>query len=247
MLGEDAYVYDVDHYLITSVDLPVVAEIIQASPEEPYLGLVLELDLRVVAQLMVDGNLPTPRARQVWRGMAVSALSLPLLSAFQRLIDLLDEPENIPILAPLIQREIFYRLLVGEQGGRLRQIVTAGSQSHQVAWAIDWLKANYAESLRVDDLAAQVNMSSSSFYQHFRSMTALSPLQFQKHLRLQEARRLMVVEQMDATSAAVQVGYESPSQFSREYSRLFGISPARDATSLRQLGAVAHDSSVLVG
>jgi AraC-like DNA-binding protein len=196
---------------------------------------------------MVDSKLSTPPTRQVGRGIAVSELPLPLLDAVQRLINFLDEPENIPALAPLVQREIMYRLLVASQGARLRQIALAGSHSHQVARAIDWLKSNFARSLRVDDLAAQVNMSTSAFYHHFRSTTALSPLQFQKHLRLQEARRLMVVDQLDATSAAVQVGYESPSQFSREYSRLFGVPPARDAKSLRQLDEVGTPSEVLVG
>ncbi len=237
LLGDDTYVYDAHHYLITSVHLPTIVQIITASREKPYLGLRLKLDQREISQLMVDSNLPPPRAQQSSRGMATGEVTLPLLTAFQRLIDLLAEQKDIPILAPVIQREIIYRLLVGDQGTRLRQIASAGSQSHQIARAIDWLKANFTQPLRIDDLAAQVRMSSSTFHHHFRSMTALSPLQFQKQLRLREARRLMLTEHLDAATAAFQVGYESPSQFSREYNRLFGAPPLRDISNLRQMAA----------
>ncbi|MDA8427784.1 MAG: AraC family transcriptional regulator [Geobacteraceae bacterium] len=236
-LGDDSYLYDAHHYLITSVHLPTVVQIVEASVERPYLGLRLMLDQREIAQLMVDSNLPPPRVQKSSRGMATGEVTLPLLSAIQRLIDLLAEQQDIPILAPIIQREIIYRLLVGDQGERLRQIASAGSQSHQIAKAIDWLKGNYSQPLSIDDLAAQVRMSSSTFHHHFRSMTALSPLQFQKQLRLQEARRLMLAERMDAATASFQVGYESPSQFSREYNRLFGAPPLRDITNLRQMAA----------
>jgi AraC-like DNA-binding protein len=238
LLGDDTYVYDAHHFLITSVDLPTVWQIIEASREKPCLGLVLKLDLREISQLMVDSHLPPPRAQHSSRGMATGEVTLPLLIAFQRLIDLLDEPKDIPILAPLIQREISYRLLVGDQGTRLRQMASVGSQSHQIARAIDWLKGNFSQQLRIDDLATQVNMSASTFHHHFRALTAMSPLQYQKWLRLNEARRLMLTERLDATNAAFQVGYESPSQFSREYSRLFGAPPLRDITSLRQLAPV---------
>jgi AraC-like DNA-binding protein len=234
-LGDDIFVYDAHHYLITSVHLPTVVQIIEANPEKPYLGLRLMLDQREISQLMVDSNLPPPRVQHSSRGMATGEVTLPLLTAIQRLIDLLAEQQDIPILAPIIQREIIYRLLVGDQGERLRQIASAGSQSHQIARAIDWLKGNFSQPLSIDDLAAQVRMSSSTFHHHFRSMTALSPLQFQKQLRLQEARRLMLSERMDAANAAFQVGYESPSQFSREYNRLFGAPPLRDITKLRQM------------
>ncbi len=237
LLGDDAYVYDAHHYLITSVHLPTVVQVIEASREKPYLGLRLMLDLREISQLMADSNLPPPRTQQSSRGMATGEVTLPLVTAVQRLIDLLEAEQDIPILAPVIQREIFYRLLVGDQGARLRQIASAGSQSHQIARAIDWLKGNFSQPLRIDDLAAQVRMSISTFHHHFRSMTALSPLQFQKQLRLQEARRLMLAERLDAATAAFQVGYESPSQFSREYNRLFGAPPLRDIANLRQLAA----------
>ena len=239
LLGDDTYVYDAHHYLITSIHLPTVVQIIEATPEKPYLGLRLKLDLREISQLMVDSNLPQPRAQQSSRGMAIGEVTLPLVTAFQRLIDLLSDQQDIPILAPVIQREIIYRLLVGDQGERLRQIASAGSQSHQIARAIDWLKGNFAQQLSIEDLAAQASMSSSTFHHHFRSMTALSPLQFQKQLRLQEARRLMLAERMDAANAAFQVGYESPSQFSREYNRMFGAPPLRDISRLRQASAAA--------
>jgi AraC-like DNA-binding protein len=234
MLGEDSYVYDANHYLITSVDIPTMVQIVQASEAKPCLGIVLQLDLREISQLMVDGNLPHPRAHQPERGMALGRVDLPLLDAFGRLVSLLDCPGDIPILAPVIKREIFYRLLTGEQGARLRQIASMGSQGHQISQAIDWLKNNYSKPLRVDDLAHRVYMGTSTFNHHFRAMTAKSPLQYQKWLRLNEARRLMLAERCDAASAAFQVGYESQSQFSREYGRLFGEPPLRDMAKLRQ-------------
>jgi len=238
VLGDDAYIYDSRHFLITAVNLPTVVQITKASPEKPCTGLVLKLDQRVISQLMVDSNLPPPRSQQSNRGMATGEITLPLLTSFQLLIDLLSEPRDIPIIAPIIQREISYRLLVSDQGARLRQIVSAGSQSNQIARAIDWLKGNFTQPLRIDDLAAQFNMSTSTFHHHFRQVTAMSPLQYQKWLRLNEARRLMLAESQDATSAAFQVGYESTSQFSREYSRLFGAPPLRDVSNLRQMAVV---------
>jgi AraC-like DNA-binding protein len=237
VLGDDVYVYDAHHFLITSLDLPAVWQVINASREKPYLGLVLKLDRREMSQLMADSNLPPPRAQQSSRGMATGEVTLPLLTAFQRLIDLLAEPKDIPMLAPIIQREILYRLLVSDQGARLRQVASAGSQSQQIARAIDWLKSHFTGTLRIEDLATQINMSPSSFHHHFRVLTAMSPLQYQKWLRLNEARRLMLTERSDAATAALQVGYESPSQFSREYRRLFGAPPLRDIERLRTAAA----------
>jgi AraC-like DNA-binding protein len=234
LLGDDTFVYDAHHFLLTSVHLPTVVQITDASPEKPCLGLMLKLDQREMSQLMVDSNLPPPRTQHSSRGMATGEVTFPLLAVFQRLIDLLDEPVDIPILAPIIQREITYRLLVGDQGARLRQMASAGTQSQQIARAIDWLQGNFTRPLRIDELAIQVNMSTSTFHHHFRALTAMSPLQYQKSLRLSEARRLMLTERLDAANAAFQVGYESPSQFSREYSRLFGAPPLRDITNLRQ-------------
>lgn len=234
LLGDDTYMYDACRFLVTSVDLPAIGEIIEASPEKPFLLLMLKIDQRVMTELLVEGRLPPPRGEPTGRGMVVGQAAQPLLEAFQRLIDLLDEPNDIPVLAPLIQREILYRLLVSDQGSRLRQIASVGSQGHRIARAIDWLKGHSTEPLRVDELAASVQMSTSTFHHHFRAVTAMSPLQFQKWLRLNEARRLMLMEHVDASTAAFRVGYESPSQFGREYHRLFGAPPLRDITSLRQ-------------
>jgi AraC-like DNA-binding protein len=238
LLGEDTYVYDAQHYLITSVHLPTVVQIISASRDKPYLGLRLTLDLGEVSQMMVDSKLPPPHRLPSNRGMATGEVTQPLVTAFNRLIDLLGDPQDIPILAPIMQKEIVYRLLTGDQGARLRQIASAGSQSHQIARAIDWLKGNYTEPLRIDDLARQVNMSTSTFHHHFRALTAMSRLHYQKRLPLNEGRRLMLVQPLDQTTVAFQVGYESTSQFNREYSRLFGSPPLRDIKNLRQMSAV---------
>jgi AraC-like DNA-binding protein len=235
LLGDDTYVFDAHHFLITTVALPTVVQILHASREQPYLSLLVQLDPREMAQLLADSHLPPPQAQPASRGMATGAVTVPLLSACQRLLDLLAAPQDISILAPLIQRELLYRLLVGEQGARLRQIASAGSPSQQIAQAIAWLKRHYTRPLRIEALAAQVHMSPSTFHQHFRALTAMSPLQYQKWLRLNEARRLMLTECLDAATAAFQVGYKSPSQFSREYRRVFGAPPLRDITSLRHM------------
>lgn len=234
MIGEDIYVYDSENFLITSVDLPVVGQIIEASGEKPYLALTLKLDLRLIAQMMAENKLPVVRSESANRGILVTRVSSPVLNAFRRLVELLDEPGNIPYLAPLILREIHYRLLVEEQGMRLRQIAAAGSRSNQISQAIDWLKGNLNQRFRVDELAEQVGMSGSSLHQHFQAITAISPLQFQKRLRLNEARKLMLTERMDAASAAFRVGYESPSQFNREYRRQFGSPPLQDIKKIQE-------------
>ncbi|ENO8974213.1 AraC family transcriptional regulator [Vibrio parahaemolyticus] len=234
LLGEESFIYDANHFLISSVDLPIIANIIEASEEQPYLGLLMELDLTEISQLIADSELAFTQSKEAQKGIAVGELSESLLDAFVRLAELLDEGQNIKILAPIIKRETFYRLLMSEQGTRLHQIVTAGSHSHQIAKAIDWLKNNFVKPLSVGDLASYTGMSKSSFYTHFRSMTSMTPLQFQKKLRLSEARRLMLTENLDAMAATFKVGYESPSQFSREYSRLFGAPPSKDIKSLRE-------------
>jgi AraC-like DNA-binding protein len=232
LLGEDEYFYDQNHYLITSIDLPLVAQILEANREKPYLGLTLKLEKKQIAQMMIDDHISISRKQTAGRGLAVSRLELPIVETLLRLIHLLDQPDDIPVLAPLIQREILYRLLTGEQGQRLKQISMVGSHSHQIARAIDWLRENYNKSFKVDDLATHSGMSTSSLHYHFRALTAMSPLQFQKRLRLNEAKQLMLMEQKDATTVAFEVGYESPSQFSREYSRLFGAPPSRDIKRL---------------
>ncbi|WP_339627894.1 AraC family transcriptional regulator, partial [uncultured Pseudomonas sp.] len=173
------------------------------------------------------------RDRSVATSVGIGAATTPLLSSFGRLLELLDEPDAIAVLAPLIQREIHYRLLMSDQAARLRQITSVDGQGYRIAKAIDWLKLNYATPLRVDDLASRVQMSTPTFHHHFRQLTAMSPLQYQKWLRLNEAKRLMLNEHLDVSSAAFKVGYESPSQFSREYSRLFGVPPKRNIEALR--------------
>ncbi|MFZ5811978.1 MAG: AraC family transcriptional regulator N-terminal domain-containing protein [Thermodesulfobacteriota bacterium] len=237
MLGDEEYIYDANHYLITSVGLPVVMHVVEASKETPLLGLVLKVDLQVVAQMMIDSTLTVARTQQTGRGMAVSEISPQLLSALQRLLDLLDQPEDIPILAPLIHKEVIYRILTGDQGPRLRQIASNGSHGYKIARAIDWLRENYAMQLKIERLAKNIGMSASTFHHHFRAVTAMSPLQYQKKMRLLEARRLMLAGKLDATSAAIQVGYESPSQFSREYSRQFGAPPLRDIKRMQAVNA----------
>jgi AraC-like DNA-binding protein len=244
VLGGETFVYDSSRFLIASLDLPAVATILEASPERPYLALVLRLDLREIATLVLGGQLPPAApARDDGRAMATGAITAPLLDAFGRLLDLVERPADAAVLAPLVQREILYRLLVGEQGARLRRIAAVGGQGHQIARAIDRLKNAYAEPLRVEALAREVRMSVSTFHHHFKALTAMSPLQFQKQLRLSEARRLMLAENLDASTAGYRVGYESASQFSREYSRQFGAPPMRDIAGLRDQPA-AEGASV---
>jgi AraC-like DNA-binding protein len=237
IFGDEDLIYDARNYLLTSVNVPTLYQVVDASPEKPFLGLVLRLNLREVSQLIIDTNLPALHAQQAEHGMAIGTIDLRLLTAIGRLVQLLDEPQDIPILAPIYQKEILYRLLMGDQGERLRQIASVGSQSNQIARAIEWLNENYIQQLKIDDLARRVNMSPSTFHHHFKALTAKSPLKYQKWLRLNEARRLMLSEQLDAASASFEVGYESPSQFSREYGRLFGNSTARDISMLRESGA----------
>ncbi len=232
--GGEPFPYDTSRFLITSLDIPANSEVVVASPEHPCLGLVLRLDLRLLAELIAQGNLSPPAERSDERGIGLGTVTPRIIDPFKRLLALLDEPASIPILAPMIVREIHYRLLMSDQAARLWQIASVGSQSQRVSRAIDWLKLNYASTLRVDDLAERVQMSVSTFHHHFRKLTAMSPLQYQKWLRLNEAKRLMLNDDLDATSAAFRVGYESPSQFSREYSRLFGASPKRDIVGLRR-------------
>ena len=232
-VGGEGYPYDPSRFLVTSLDLPANSEVLVASPQQPCVGLTLKLDLRMLAELIPQGGLPPSRDRSVATSVGIGAATTPLLSSFGRLLELLDEPDAIAVLAPLIQREIHYRLLMSDQAARLRQITSVDGQGYRIAKAIDWLKLNYATPLRVDDLASRVQMSTPTFHHHFRQLTAMSPLQYQKWLRLNEAKRLMLNEHLDVSSAAFKVGYESPSQFSREYSRLFGVPPKRNIEALR--------------
>lgn len=239
-VGGEGYPYDTSRFLITSLNLPANSEVLAASPAQPCLGLTLKLDVRMLAELAAQGGLSPIRDKSVVAGVGIGTVTDALLASFERLLALLEEPDAIPILAPLIKREIHYRLLMSDQASRLRQITAVDGQGYRIAKAIDWLKLNYASALRVDELAAQVQMSAATFHHHFRQLTAMSPLQYQKWLRLNEARRLMLNEHKDVSTAAFKVGYESPSQFSREYSRLFGVPPKRDITKLRGQGEVVE-------
>lgn len=233
-LGTETFRYDPHRFLITSLDLPATMQILEASQERPYLGLALKLDLRMVGELMLQAPNTAAVESAKGRSMMLGNITPAILDAFQRMVSLLDEPASISVLAPLIKREIYWRVLMSEQGVRLKQIVSVGSQSHRIARAIEWLKTHYDQALRVEKLADLAQMSQSTFHHHFRQLTAMSPLQYQKWLRLTEARRLMLGEDLDAAKAAYLVGYESPSQFSREYGRLFGVSPKRDIDALKR-------------
>lgn len=228
VLSKEIYTYDSNHFLFTAIDLPVISQIIEASVEKPYLGVILRLDPYVLAQVMLEAHIPFKQSGQEKKGMAVGLLNAELNDAFIRLLKLLDTPHDIPVLSPLIIKEIFYRLLMSPQGDRLKQIAVTGTTGHRIVKAIEWLKINFAQSFNVEELANTTGMSASSFHQHFRDMTSMSPLQYQKRMRLTEARRLLMTEDRDISSTSIQVGYESLSQFSREYKRFFGTSPSLD-------------------
>ncbi|PXW97602.1 AraC-like DNA-binding protein [Sphaerotilus hippei] len=233
-LGDQVIDYGPGQSLLTTVDLPVVARVTRADLATPFLGLLLRLDARSLVQRAAEMDLP-PLSRES-PPSAISRIPLdpPLLDAVIRLVRLLDEPGLTAHMAPLIQQEITVRLLAGAHGPYLRYLVSAGSPGHQVARAMAWLKQNFSRDVRMDELATSVHMSPSTFRQHFRHLAGMSPLQYQKQLRLQEARQLMLNQSLDAGSAAARVGYESAPQFSREYSRLFGAPPQRDIRRLRE-------------
>jgi AraC-like DNA-binding protein len=235
LLGDDCYRYDADHYLITAAALPTATRVTEASEERPYLGVVLELDPALVGSVMVEAGHLAPREHAAVRAFDVSQLDAGLLDAVLRLVRLLDAPaEEARFLRPLVTREIVFRLLKGEQGDRLRQIAVLGGHSHRIARALEQLREDFDRPLRIEDVAREVGMSVSGFHHHFRAVTAMSPLQFQKRMRLQEARHLMLAEDLDAASAGYRVGYSDASQFNREYKRLFGAPPARDVVRLRE-------------
>ncbi|WP_448265413.1 AraC family transcriptional regulator [Nostoc sp. DSM 114159] len=233
VLGEETYPYEIGQCLVVSVDLPIGGCIVEATSDRPYLGLKLTLDPMQLCEMAAQMNFSSAKKENSVRGLFVSNADPTLLDCALRLTKLLDTPQDIPMLAPMMIRELYYRLLIGEQSEAVRQIATSGSSMQRIAEAIKRIKSKFTQPMRVEDLAKQVRMSTSSFHQHFKQVTSMSPLQYQKQLRLLEARRLMLTEDCDATSAAYQVGYESPSQFSREYSRLFGAPPMRDIERLR--------------
>lgn len=237
MLGEEVFNYGPGQSLLTTIDLPVVTKVAAATPATPFLGLMLVIDPRTIVQLVAEMALsqsPPQLPREgSYRAMSIGDLDPLVLDALIRLVRLLDEPKLIPQVAPLIQREIVVRLLAGTYGPTLQHLMAAGSPSQQIARAVAWLKENFSRALRVDELAENAHMSPSTFRQHFRAVTRMSPLQYQKQLRLQEARQLMLSQNLDAGSASIRVGYESASQFSREYARLFGAPPLRDIQRMR--------------
>ncbi|MFZ3323660.1 MAG: AraC family transcriptional regulator [Usitatibacter sp.] len=232
-LGEEVYLYDRANYLVGSIDLPVTGQVVQASAEKPYLSFKIDVDPREIASLLLEAPPAMSEEAPPSRGLYLTRTGLELTDAFVRLLRLIDTPEDIAALEGGIRREIMYRVLKSGQGHKLRQIATGSGQSRRIARTVEWLRRNFAQPLRVEDLAALANMSPSAFHEHFRAMTAMSPLQFQKQLRLQEARQMLMSEDLDAATAGHRVGYESPSQFSREYSRLFGVPPATDMKRLR--------------
>jgi AraC-like DNA-binding protein len=233
VLGDEVLVYDRFHFLVGSVDLPISGQVVDASPERPLLAVKLDLDMREVTQLLLDVPDVVPRETAPTRGLFVSRVAPEIVEAFGRLVRLAETPGDIPALEAGMRREAIYRVLKSEQGVRLRALAGAASHSPRIAKSIEWLRENFRRPLRVEALAALANMSPSSFHEHFRATTAMSPLQFQKQLRLQEARQLLMEGVLDAATVGHRVGYESPSQFSREYSRLFGAPPATDMKRLR--------------
>jgi len=234
VLGDNRYWYDPAHYLISTAALPIASWVAEASPERPYLALVLKLDPILVGSVLVEAGHLAPRSQSAVTAIDVSPLDAGLLDAVLRLVRLLDSPSQARFLAPLITREIVYRLLMGAQGDRLSQVAALGGSTQCIAEAVERLRKDFDQPLRIEDIARELGMSVSGFHHHFRALTAMSPLQFQKQLRLQEARRLMLGEGLDAASAGYRVGYGNASHFTREYKRLFGAPPMRDMEHLRE-------------
>ncbi|MFJ9119511.1 AraC family transcriptional regulator N-terminal domain-containing protein [Streptomyces sp. NPDC102394] len=234
-LGDRVYAYGPGQYLVASVDLPVTGEFLQADPERPALGFGMTLEASAIAELLLQagpGDIPRAGAG-VPSGIAVSDAPVPLLDAVVRLLRLLDEPRDRAVLAPLIKREILWRLITGDQGATVRQLGLADSGLSHISRAVRWIREHYTEPFRVEDVARMSGMSPSAFYRNFQAVTAMSPIQFQKQIRLQEARLLLATHPGDVTGVGRRVGYDNPSQFSREYRRQFGAPPSRDATRLR--------------
>jgi AraC-like DNA-binding protein len=240
-LGGIEYLCDESSFLLSSIDVPAVGQIVEASKQVPLLSMFLRLDMQIVREVISREDLPEPPTSIRPRGIAVGETTVGLLDACIRLVDLLESPEDIPFLSHLIQREIVYRILRTPQGERLRAIATTGDLSHRTARAIAWLRANFAKALRVEELAEVARMGVSTLHHQFRALTAMSPLQYQKQLRLQMARQRMLMDRIDASTAAYEVGYESVSQFNREYSRFFGQPPMRDIKGLRGSRLAAID------
>lgn len=236
--GGEVFRYDPAQYMVSTVGLPMTAEVVEASPERPYLGLRLWLDPSVVATVMVESGIVHPRGDGGVSAVNVSPLDAGLLDAAVRLVRLLDTPGDYRALSPLVVREIVYRLLTGAQGSRMRHLATFGGHAHRMVRAVSKLREHFDKPLRIERVAKELGMSASGFHAHFKAVTAMSPLQFQKTVRLQEARRLMLSEHLDAAEAGYRVGYEDPAYFSRDYKRHFGEPPMRDVERLRELATV---------
>jgi len=235
LLGDEVYVYDASNYLVFAQNLPVVGQVLDATPESPHMAMRLNFDVKQVAELAMElGISSPPTGRAAARGIFTGPLCPVLLDPLLRLVKLLDQPEDIPLLAPMVTREILYRLLKSPEGWRLAQLSMTESHSHRVAQTIEQLRKRFKDPLRMEDLAKDVHWSVSALHHHFKAVTAMSPLQYQKQLRLQEARRIMLAERVDAATAGHRVGYDSQSQFNREYSRFFGAPPVRDIKRLRE-------------
>ena len=241
-VGDETYIYDPSQYLAVSLELPAASRVVVASPDKPYLCLTLSVDARDLAALIVETGHLAPRDDHDERALYVSPLESPLLEGLLRLVRLLDTPQDIPVLAPLILRELNYRLLQGEQHGRLAELAIGDGRLRRVARAIAWIKEHFSETLQVEALAKVVNMSPSALHAHFKAVAAMSPIQYQKRLRLQEARRRLLAGGTSAEAVAYEVGYASASQFSREYARLFGQPPQRDAERMRDGFNAPHHS-----
>ena len=235
LVGDETLSYDTRHYMLAAMDLPMSACVTVASPTEPYLGMAVAIDPLKIAELAAGVRRGGADSR-IDRGFGVGRLGLDIQSAALRLLRLLDTPDDIPVLGPIFERELLYRLLTGEHGGRLLQSASTGSHGHQIMRAVRWIKEHLAQPVTIDHLADLANMSRSSLHHHFKSLTSMTPVQYQKQLRLHEARRLMLSDRHDAATAGHRVGYESPSQFSREYRRLFGAPPLRDVAQMRESG-----------
>ena len=236
ILGEERFRYDPAHYLITTVDLPMIGQVVEASPERPWLRVRLVLDPSVVTSVMMESGVGQTRGDGIGvKSVDVSPLDVHLLEATLRLVRLIDAPSEYRVLAPLVIREIVYRLLMGAQASRMRHLARFGGQAHRMVRAVEKLRESFDKPLRIQKVARELGMSVSGFHAHFRAMTGISPLQFQKHLRLQVAQRLMLSEDLDAAEAGYRVGYDDASHFSREYKRHFGEPPMRDVERLREL------------